>query len=216
MSRRLVVAAAIATVGTAVVRSGLAVRAIRSLDRRGGLSSSRAERAYAGVAGVFGALHRRAAFDVRAAVSAGARDIVDLGSGPGDLLASVGVLADASLVGVEPSPAMRAIAAARGVLELDGRAESLPLEASSVDLVVSTLSMHHWEDPAAALRELDRVLRDGGEARIYDVRFAAYSRRELASLASRAGIDPARLRRTVLPERLGIFRPYVLITLAAG
>ena len=35
----------------------------------------------------------------------------------------------------------------------------LPFDDRSVDLVVSTLSMHHWADPAAGLRETVRVLR---------------------------------------------------------
>jgi ubiquinone/menaquinone biosynthesis C-methylase UbiE len=198
------------------VRGGLVVRLIRALDRRGGLATVRGERAYADVAGLFSDLHRLAGQDVEAAIAAGARSIVDLGAGPGDLLASLGTIpADARLTGIEPSAQMRAIAAARGIVEIDGRAEALPLPDASVDLVVSTLSMHHWDDPPAALCELHRVLRPGGEARIYDVRFAAYSPRELGDFATRAGLDPRHLVRAVLPIRRVGVRPYVLITLTA-
>jgi SAM-dependent methyltransferase len=40
----------------------------------------------------------------------------------------------------------------------------------SFDLVVSTLSMHHWAEPTAGLAEIGRVLRPGGRALIWDFR----------------------------------------------
>jgi ubiquinone/menaquinone biosynthesis C-methylase UbiE len=40
----------------------------------------------------------------------------------------------------------------------------------SFDLVVSTLSMHHWADPTAGLAEIGRVLRPGARALIWDFR----------------------------------------------
>lgn len=35
--------------------------------------------------------------------------------------------------------------------------------------MVSTLSLHHWPDPSRGLSEVYRVLKAGGEARIYDL-----------------------------------------------
>jgi ubiquinone/menaquinone biosynthesis C-methylase UbiE len=49
---------------------------------------------------------------------------------------------------------------------------ALPFDDGSVDLVVSSLSQHHWDDPAGGLRDIVRVLRSGGQAWIYDFRFA--------------------------------------------
>jgi len=40
--------------------------------------------------------------------------------------------------------------------------EVLPLEDASVDLALSTISFHHWQDQAAGVREVARVLRPGG------------------------------------------------------
>ena len=47
---------------------------------------------------------------------------------------------------------------------------SLPFPDGSFDLVVSTLSLHHWADPQAGLAEIARVLRPGGRALIWDFR----------------------------------------------
>jgi ubiquinone/menaquinone biosynthesis C-methylase UbiE len=47
---------------------------------------------------------------------------------------------------------------------------ALPFADGSVDLVVSSISQHHWEDPAAGLRDVLRVLRPGAQAWIYDLR----------------------------------------------
>src|SRR5437763_49815 len=52
-----------------------------------------------------------------------------------------------------------------------GSATELPFPDRSFDLVVSSISMHHWDRPEAAVPELARVLRPGGRLRIYDFRF---------------------------------------------
>jgi ubiquinone/menaquinone biosynthesis C-methylase UbiE len=49
---------------------------------------------------------------------------------------------------------------------LVGDVASLAFPDRSFDLVVSTLSMHHWADPTAAVAEIGRVLRPGGGARV--------------------------------------------------
>src|SRR4051812_32087411 len=42
---------------------------------------------------------------------------------------------------------------------IDARAEQLPLDDGSADAAMAILTLHHWSDPAAGLRELRRVAR---------------------------------------------------------
>ena len=194
-----------------VARRDLLVRGIRWVDQQGGLASHHGEQAYAGVTRLFGGLHRRVAAD---AALAGASVILDIGAGPGDVLQELRRLApDASLIGVEPSERMRAIADSRGIREVAGRAERLPVPDQSVDLVLSTLSSHHWDDPAAAFAEMGRVLGEGGEARIYDLRFAGFGPGEARRLAACAGLKPDSVTHRVVDERVFGLRPYSLITI---
>jgi ubiquinone/menaquinone biosynthesis C-methylase UbiE len=99
--------------------------------------------------------------------------VVDVGCGTGRLLGRLRVaLPDASLVGVDVSEGM--IDVARGKPELHGvrlevgSSESLPLEDASCDVVVSTISFHHWADQAAGLRDVGRVLRPDGHLVLVD------------------------------------------------
>lgn len=94
--------------------------------------------------------------------------VLDIGAGTGRLIAEIARRRPGlEVVGVEPSTDMltRArrrtadLANARAVLAY---AEDVPLDDESVDVVVSSLSSHHWADPAAALDEQARVLRPGG------------------------------------------------------
>jgi ubiquinone/menaquinone biosynthesis C-methylase UbiE len=101
--------------------------------------------------------------------------ILDIGTGPGWLLAALRQrLPAATLVGVDIAPAMMATAkrnlagAAAVELHLAG-AGALPFPDASFDLVVSTLSLHHWKDLVSSLNETCRVLKDGQYALIYDL-----------------------------------------------
>jgi SAM-dependent methyltransferase len=52
----------------------------------------------------------------------------------------------------------------------------MPFGDGSFDLVVSTLSMHHWAEPTAGMTEIGRVLRPGGRALIWDARPGVWPR----------------------------------------
>lgn len=103
--------------------------------------------------------------------------VLDVGTGPGHLLIKI---ADRNLslkvVGLDVSRDMIRIAraSARGadaetVQLLVGDVAQIGMQDESVDLVVATLSFHHWSNPAKALEELYRVLKSGGEVWIYEV-----------------------------------------------
>lgn len=88
--------------------------------------------------------------------------VLDLACGTGKLTRQL-LETGASVVGVEPLPAMRAEFAAvlPAVEVLDGSAEAIPLPDASVD-VVTVAQAFHWFDPPRALGEIARVLRPGG------------------------------------------------------
>jgi SAM-dependent methyltransferase len=90
--------------------------------------------------------------------------IVDVGCGGGALVRRLAALG-ADVIGVEVSEQQLAAAAAEpGARYLVGRAQALPLDDASVDVVVFMRSLHHVPpyEMADALREAARVLRPGG------------------------------------------------------
>ncbi|MEJ2889285.1 methyltransferase domain-containing protein [Actinomycetospora aeridis] len=102
-------------------------------------------------------------------------DVLDIGSGPGFLLRAIAeaVGPNGTARGLEPSPAMNALAQARcgdlawvGIDE--GSAEALPYGAAAVDAVVSTQVYEYVADVPGALVEVRRVLRPGGRVLLLD------------------------------------------------
>jgi SAM-dependent methyltransferase len=73
----------------------------------------------------------------------------------------MGALSGAEVIGLEPVPEMRAIAAAHGLSTVDGTAERIPADDGSFDAVVCGEAFH-WFDGPRALAEIARVLRPGG------------------------------------------------------
>jgi ubiquinone/menaquinone biosynthesis C-methylase UbiE len=97
--------------------------------------------------------------------------VLDVGCGTGRLLRAVHVRwPAAALLGVDPAPRM--VMEARRLLPsatfFVAPAEQLPVPDASVDLVLSTVSFHHWSDQRAGIREIARVLRPGGRMLLAD------------------------------------------------
>jgi SAM-dependent methyltransferase len=128
---------------------------------------------------LLGSLFGRIAADVAAVAPDGAR-VLEVGCGPGRLSIRLAHQHGLEVTGMDLDPAMveRAcanadhpgIGAERRPSFLVGDVASLAFPDGSFDLVVSTLSMHHWADPAAGLAEIGRVLHPGCRALIWDFR----------------------------------------------
>jgi SAM-dependent methyltransferase len=176
--RRFLLLSGLATLaGTlAVLAAPAAVRLRRSIRT----SSSPGARPYDLAAGLLlGGWYDDIAADCAAALEAvSAPSILEVGPGPGHLAERLlALLPDARWTGVDIDGAM--LDAARRRLERAGFAErssfleadvaAMPVGEGTVDLVVSSLSAHHWPDPEAGFREIRRVLRPGGRALIVDL-----------------------------------------------
>ncbi len=96
--------------------------------------------------------------------------VLDVATGTGAVALELVRQHGCSVVGVDRSADMLAVArariAARGLtsrIELhEGRAEALPFAEASFDALTVTYLLRYVDDPAATLRELARVVRPGG------------------------------------------------------
>jgi len=128
---------------------------------------------------LLGPLFGRIAADVATVAPDGTR-LLEVGCGPGQLSIRLARQHGLEVTGLDLDPAMisRARANAHRAGNGQGRRPSflvgdvaaLAFPDRSFDLVISTLSMHHWADPAAGLAEIGRVLRPGGRALVWDFR----------------------------------------------
>ena len=166
--RNFVILAGAAAAAVAVIRHGR--RATQGHRMPGGI--------LIGDAGVYdtlsrlllGSLVERIAADVAAVAPDGAQ-ILEVGCGPGHLSIRLARHHDLEVTGLDLDPAMIARARAnadrhgnggrRQPSFLVGDVAALAFPDRSFELVVSTLSMHHWADPTAGLAEIARVLRPG-------------------------------------------------------
>jgi ubiquinone/menaquinone biosynthesis C-methylase UbiE len=143
--------------------------------------------------------------------------ILDVGCGTGRLLRAASARwPTARLLGVDPAPQMvgEAQRLAPKIIFAVASAEALPFPDQTADLVLSSLSFHHWADQQKGLQEIARVLQPGGWLCLTDhtVRLAKLfgekpkSREQLQELMSSTGLT---IRQQ---ESLGL--RFVLITLA--
>ncbi|MGI5467183.1 class I SAM-dependent methyltransferase [Streptomyces sp. CA-132043] len=131
----------------------------------------------------FGGKRRRAFAQLAALTGAGPGDqVLDVGCGTGYLTRCMAAVVGpgGTATGVDPSPAMLAYAGRKsregqgeGVcVYREGVAEALDVPDASVDVVVSSLMLHHLpaELRPLALREMFRVLRPEGRLLVADFR----------------------------------------------
>ena len=144
--------------------------------------------------------------------------IIDVGCGTGRLLRAASARwPEAQLLGVDPAEKMVAEATRlnpNAVFKL-ASAESLPFPDQTADIVLSSLSFHHWVDQKKAVQEIVRILRPGGFfcladhnvillAKLFGERVK--SGEQIRTLMTGAGLTVRR------QQRLGV--RFVLITLA--
>ena len=127
---------------------------------------------------LLGSFFDRIADDV-AAVTPDRGDVLEVGCGPGRLsvalsargLEMTGLDLDPTMIDRARANAAKADPPARLTPTFTvGDVASLPFPDATFDAVVSTLSMHHWDDREAGLAEIGRVLRPGGRALVWDLR----------------------------------------------
>ena len=123
--------------------------------------------------------------------------------------------------GIEPSPAMRNLAKAKGIDLIDGVAESLPIENGHFDFAIFITSTCFLDDPLKAYQEAARVTKDNGKiliafleknselGRAYEKHKANspfycdatfYSYTDIESFLKQAGYKNFKSVQTVLPE----------------
>ena len=161
-----------------------AVAVLRHTPGRGGLHApggivmADAARYDALTGALLGSFYDSVAADVAAIAPAGGQ-VLDVGCGPGHLANRLAREHGLELTGLDLDPAMieraranaeRAVIVERRPTFVVGGVAALPFPDASFDLVVSTLSMHHWADATAGQAEIGRVLRPGGRALIWDLR----------------------------------------------
>ncbi len=118
---------------------------------------------------------QRSVLDMAAQSSPQPPRILDIGCGTGRLLRQAAArFPQAKLDGVDPADGMinqgMALLPPGSNIRLQhGAAEKLPFPDGSFDLVLSTMSFHHWQDCAQGCREVRRVLVPGGRWVLADV-----------------------------------------------
>jgi SAM-dependent methyltransferase len=90
---------------------------------------------------------------IHAALGTG-RTLLNVGAGAGAYEPR-----DRTVLAVEPSPVMVAQRPAEAALAVLAAAERLPFVDGHFDAAMAVATVHHWNDPAAGLRELRRVAR---------------------------------------------------------
>lgn len=149
---------------------GLGMRGAERLFEHGRLYDAVASRLASG-------LYRRVVDDVVLTEPRPGAVILDAGCGPGRLALDLArARPDATVHGVDLAAGAIDVATERArtsgvpVRFLRADLAELPFEDATFDLVVSTISYHHWARVPEVVAELGRVLRPDGRLWVYDAR----------------------------------------------
>ena len=111
-----------------------------------------------------------------AARCVGRRDILEVAPGPGYFAVELAQLGDFRITGLDISRSFVQIAAANAAkakVRIDfrqGNAAEMPFADAAFDFVYCSAAFKNFAEPVKALDEMHRVLRDGGEVVIVDLR----------------------------------------------
>ncbi len=157
-------------------------------------------------------LYARVAADVAAVALADGARLLDVGTGPGRVpLAIADAVPGLSVEGIDRSEEMiehaQRVATDAGMRDRVRFAVAdvvdLPYLDDTFDLIVSTLSQHHWAHVSEGVGELLRVIKPTGQIWIYDLRFAL-RRAETAARATSPGCETRREIVRTGPLSLGL------------
>lgn len=126
----------------------------------------------------FGPVQART-LDVAAGLGIVPQRVLDIGCGTGALLRSVSAQwPSAALAGVDPAAGMLRAARQAGIPAglVQATAGALPFSGATFDLVISTVSFHHWASQRDGLAEVRRVLTPGGIFVLADLHAVGYLR----------------------------------------
>jgi demethylmenaquinone methyltransferase/2-methoxy-6-polyprenyl-1,4-benzoquinol methylase len=104
------------------------------------------------------------------------RRLLDVGGGTGNYAVALRDEGWEPVV-LDPSPAMLARAAGKGLETVEARAQALPVPDAAFDAVTMISMLHHVEDRPGALAEARRVLRPGGRLAVM-----VYTREDIEDL----------------------------------
>jgi len=156
--------------------------------------------------------------------------VLDLGCGTGQLAARLAQrVPHGTVCGVDPAEEMIRVARRRHRrknLSFEvGSSDAIPARAGTFDVVVSTISFHHWTRAVESLRDIARVLRPDGRLLILDfcrdnLFMAALDLVQRWLQPSHSGIASANEMRRYF-SRAGLHRPQItkprwLLMLAEG
>lgn len=147
----------------------------------------------------------------------GATDVLEIGAGTG-ILTRLLAKRVAHVTAVEPDERMRAVLAAGdpGIEILAGRAEEIPTDSSSFDVVIAASSWH-WVDEERGVPEVARVLRPHGRLslvwsgpdRSVDWMRSLWAGGIVFSPEEQADVDERRRRRHVVNVDVGGVSPFL-------